>query len=194
MRTNLSIIILLIGIELLAHPHTFITNNYLIEIDEHGIDKIKVEWLFDQYFSEAIFNDYDQDKDGDFAESEQKSIYEEAFINTRNYNYFLDISIGDKQMKIDQVDNFEAHRKGDCLVYSFSFFIPDSLNSLSNTSQIITYDPTYYISIDTPKADGLRIINNSSHRYQASLLEKWIDFDLYGELPVNAAVINITSH
>ena len=51
-----------------AHPHVFIHNSVTIVFDENGLAGFKVDWVFDEMFSNMIIHDYDQNKNKKFRE------------------------------------------------------------------------------------------------------------------------------
>ena len=183
MRINI-VLLLLFCSKLLSHPHTFITNEYDITLNQDGIEVITLIWHFDEMFSESILLDYDQDHNRAFEGDEIEDIYNNAFINLKNYNYFLDIKVENENVIIDSVSGFKAYMEEYSLVYEFSINIPAKPATSNQKVQLMCYDPTYYIMISTYSQTGLTINNSSSLKFRSEIFEQYINFENYGELPV----------
>jgi ABC-type uncharacterized transport system substrate-binding protein len=42
------------------HPHAFIDNKLTMVFDDEGFAGIRVEWVFDEFFSSMVASDYDK--------------------------------------------------------------------------------------------------------------------------------------
>ena len=80
MNAKVPISLGLIGILLLmfpplfyAHPHVFIENRLTIVFDSKGLAGIEVKWVFDEFFSNMIVTDYDQNRNHKLENAEIKN-------------------------------------------------------------------------------------------------------------------------
>lgn len=186
-----SFALLLLATLLAAHPHSFIDNRFDVSCDASGLQGLLVTWRFDEYFSESIIFDYDTDGDGAFEEAETKLVYDEAFINTANFNYFLDISIDGQSVTLETVEQFTPVIDGPVLIYTFYVPLPVRTDDGGHVVEAICYDPTYYINIDTDRQNGFSLTAPPELRVNASMQDRVIEFEQYGELPVHALIIDV---
>ena len=85
-----SVTLLCIGsIQLIAHPHLFISAQTEFVLNEGKVLGAYETWTFDRFFSADIIQGYDLNRDGLFDKAETKDVYDNAFINTKNYSYYL---------------------------------------------------------------------------------------------------------
>lgn len=191
MKIALSLIWIVSVCLLCAHPHVFIESSFDIKIGSQGIENVMMTWEFDEIFSETILLDYDKNQNRMIDADEVKQIYSTAFVNTKNYNYFLDVRLAGKQVIIDSVYDFNAYMKENNLCYQFNFKLPDASKSISHQIVMMSYDPSYYIMVETSPVHGLKISNDSSLVVIADVKEQDVDFNDYGVLPVNAVELFI---
>jgi len=140
-----------------SHPHAFIDNRLTMICDAEGFAGIRVEWGFDEFFSNMIAGDYDGNKNGILEASEITAIKKEAFDNLANFDYFTVIRIGGKPFKVQYVRDFSAALKGGKLVYVF--FIPCHVKAIHATKEIVIsqYDPTYYTDMSLNESQTIPI-------------------------------------
>jgi len=62
-----------------SHPHAFIDNKLTMIFDNEGFAGIRVEWVFDEFFSSMITGDYDRNQNNILENSEIDAIEKEAF-------------------------------------------------------------------------------------------------------------------
>jgi ABC-type uncharacterized transport system substrate-binding protein len=131
----------------LAHPHVFIDNRVLVLFDSKGLKGFKHEWIFDEMFSSTIIQEFDLDTDRKFNKEEIKNIKKGAFSNLKEHNYFNDITINGKQVKIKEIKNF--HAKIDKEVIIYEFFLPFEVvaTDYNKKVKIAIYDPTYFVQV-----------------------------------------------
>lgn len=138
------ILILLPGGTGRTHPHMSITASVEFVWDKKQLSGAWFTWIFDDYFSADIIRTWDQDNNGRFDKEEQKNIYEQAFLNLKNYYYFTFIRQGKKRQNPDRVSKFSATQQNGSLVYRF--FI-DLKKIKGNSLYLSIYDYTYYCNI-----------------------------------------------
>ena len=145
------LIILILGsFELsFSHPHVFSENSLTIIFDEEGMAGLKSKWVFDEYYSNMIIEDYDLDFNGEFDSKETASLETKEFNPLLNKNYFTHISINNKPFEIKTVEKFKAKLSGGILV-TYEFYIPCKIKASTASQEIhfSQHDPEYYIKFD----------------------------------------------
>ncbi|MCD4650424.1 MAG: DUF1007 family protein [Candidatus Cloacimonetes bacterium] len=191
-RTAISLaIFLLASIALFTHPHCFIDNWFEIEIDAQGMKGITVNWKFDEMFSESIIIDYDTNRNGIFEEDEAYTIYNEAFINLKNYNYFLDVKIDGRNFPVESTTDFKPSQEGVFLIYSFFVTLPVDLSTNMRLVTVMCYDPTYFIMVETNPQSGVTVSASPEVKFSTEMVEKAVEFEAFGKLPVTALTITL---
>ena len=173
------LLLFFVPLALFAHPHIMLTTSLEIEYLDSSCTGVWVDWEFDRFFSVAIINDFDMDKNGIFDSNEVKQIEENAFSNLRNYGYFVNIRVGDKRTKPDSVTLFSAKFSGDKLFYRF--FVPLVKGSYNNL-YISIFDPTYYSAVNYAD-NGIKIGRGAGTAPQFEVLENKdypVYYDPYG--------------
>ena len=144
-----------------SHPHAFIDNKLTMIFDDEGFAGIRVEWVFDEFFSSMIAGDYDRNQNNILENSEITAIKKEAFDNLANFDYFTAIRIGGNPFKIKYVRDFSAALKEGNLIYAF--FIPCHVKAIPAFKEIVVsqYDPTYYTDMSLDEGQTVIIEGNS---------------------------------
>ncbi|MCD6486239.1 MAG: DUF1007 family protein [Syntrophobacterales bacterium] len=144
-----------------SHPHAFIDNRLTMVFDNDGFAGIRVEWVFDEFFSSMIACDYDTNKNNILENSEITAIGKGAFDNLVNFDYFTVIRVGGKPFKIKYVRDFSAALKEGNLIYDF--FIPCHVKAIPAFKEIVIsqYDPTYYTDMSLDEDQLIMVEGNS---------------------------------
>ena len=149
------------------HPHLYIDMELALEIDDMGIEGISQRWILLRNFSSDIISEYDTDKNNYLDVEEQNNIYNKAFLGASEYYYFTYIDLDDTSYVSQSIENFSATIQGDRVVYSF--FVPMRIYAIEEVKSldIITYDPTSYVSFGF---QGLRDPVNENLDYSITLV------------------------
>lgn len=127
-----------------AHPHMFISTSEEFVFEGNQLQGFWVEWEFDSFFSAEIDFYYDWDDNNSFNAAETQEIYDNAFINLKNYYFYIFIRQGSTRTNPDRVYNFSARMKGDTLIYRFYV---DLSEYVGNDIYIAIYDFSYFCNI-----------------------------------------------
>ena len=106
----------------LSHPHVFLETEMQIELDSRGIKGLWQEWIFDEYQSAWIINQYDTDRSGEISGPELDRLYRETFDNLKNYDFFTWVVTGSQKIPARKIEHFSVRIKDGLAVYSF--FVP----------------------------------------------------------------------
>lgn len=154
-----------------SHPHAFIDNRLTMIFDDEGFAGIRVEWVFDEFFSNMIAGDYDRNQNNILENSEIVAIEKGAFDNLANFDYFTVIRIGGKSFKVKYVRGFSAALKEGKLRYNF--FIPCHIKAIPTFKKIVIsqYDPTYYTDMSLDEGQTVIMEGNSSFETSCRISE-----------------------
>lgn len=144
--------ICLLGISALvyAHPHMFIDTRLEVRLDGNcpdgnRLDGLEITWYFDPMFTASIVNDFDEDGNNFFSEHEIDSIYENAFSNLADFDYFTFVNTNSTTLSPCTVEEFTVYMEGQTLVYRF--FAPFDIPISDVSFAVAIYDDTYYCDI-----------------------------------------------
>ncbi|MCD6587085.1 MAG: DUF1007 family protein, partial [Candidatus Fermentibacteraceae bacterium] len=70
MKHLLSIVLLILPVVVLAHPHMFIDTEMDVRLNGSTLSGIQITWHFDPMFTAAIAGDFDSNGNGQFSTSE----------------------------------------------------------------------------------------------------------------------------
>ena len=102
-----------------AHPHLFMFTRLELVFDSYSCTGIEVEWMFDRFFSSSIIQDYDLNRDGRFNAEETGQVHDNAFINLKNYDFFISLRKNDARYRPQKVENFSLRQKEGIVFYKF---------------------------------------------------------------------------
>jgi len=143
----LSLNVLCMSSNVIAHPHIFIVQRLNIMFDDQGLAGFGVEWHFDEMFSSMIAADYDQNQNSSLEPAEVAMLKEKAFSYIAEYDYFIFVKIDGQPFKVQFIKNFNAVLKNGKL--SYHFFVPCHVKADKLFKQLViaAYDPSYYTAI-----------------------------------------------
>lgn len=146
-KTVLLILIFLSAVwslKLFAHPHMSIETSCEFNFQDSELKGFWVEFHFDKYFTLDMFNGFDENKDSLFDAMETEHIYNSAFINLKNYGFFISIREGDERKAPTAVSDFSVLVDHEILVYRF-FILYESPEK--KEVYISISDPTYFCAV-----------------------------------------------
>ena len=122
-------------------------------------------------FSSTIIYDYDSDENGIFDRSETETVEEMAFSNLQNYNYFIYLANGNREIEIEKVDNFAVEKVEEKVRYIF--FVPFKAKAANRTTEIKigVFDNTYFCDVIYVEENPVTIIGNASIESSFRLVE-----------------------
>ena len=147
-KYSLLILLLLLGNIIYGHPHLFITPSIGIVKNENSLAGIQITWQWDKWFSEDIIMECDTNYNGSLEKNEIKLVYDDFFVNIRDFGFFMILVINNKKYRIKSVTGFEAKINNDRTV-TYDFIVPVNI-SLESPVKVELYfdDTTLYTAFD----------------------------------------------
>lgn len=145
----IAVLLLLAGLAW-AHPHMWFSSAADFVWKGTRLSGVYLTWTFDDYFSADIIRGYDTNGDGKFDADEISAIYNNAFINLKNYYYFTFIRQEDVRTNPDSVEEFSASQKNGVLSY---YFFVDLSHTTSGPIALAVYDYTFFCDISLDPND-----------------------------------------
>lgn len=141
-RISVAAVILLfvLPVQVAAHPHLFISAQTEFVSNEGKVQGAYETWTFDRFFSADIIQGYDLNRDGLFDKAETQDVYDNAFINTKNYAFFTFIRQGEKRSSPKSVSRFSVWQKEG--IVSYRFYV--DLSEYQGNFYFAVYDYTFF--------------------------------------------------
>lgn len=140
-----------------AHPHVWIDNVTTLIFENGKITGLRIKWTFDELFGSGVIKDFDKDDNGAFDKEETAVVHKEAFSSLAEYEYFANVFVGGKKLKITEARDFKPSvSKGGQLVYEFTVVLPAPVDPKAPGLKIGIYDPSFYIYVGPDKDDPVR--------------------------------------
>ena len=182
-RIQALIILILTGITatVYGHAHVWIHGAVIFKFDDQGMSGFRHEWVMDEMFSTMLIHDHDKNMNKKFEPEEVKDLYEHAFTNLKNFEYFTHVKINGKPFTIEQVKDFNAKIINDSVVYHF--FIPCRVKAGKKDSEvkIAVYDESFYTNITLLK-DQVSLENDSGYICSHEIKKSKDDAFYYGQM------------
>ncbi|MGI5173136.1 DUF1007 family protein [Treponema sp. OMZ 840] len=154
-----TVAVLMYGAFVFAHPHVAITSSVNFVWEGKSLQGAYIEWTFDRFFSADIINWLDADRDGTFNKAENEQVYNNAFINLRNYYYYTFIRQGKKRTNPEKVTQFKATQNKGIMTYRFYI---DLSSYAGNELYVAVYDYTYFCDIRYAEDRGVLLTYDRS--------------------------------
>src|SRR5262249_28541960 len=139
-----------------AHPHVFITASATFLFAGDKIAALRVEWLFDDVFSDTVIQDHDVNHDGRFDKKEIADVEAHAFAAVKDFHYFTYVWVSGKMIEPIHVRVFSARQANGLVTYSFVVPLPEPVDPRAAKLQAELYDETYFVQFDLDKPRPVR--------------------------------------
>ncbi len=142
----LFILFLILSMSILdAHPHMMFYPRMNFIINDDYCTGVEMDWEFDSMFSRSIIDGFDKNKNNLFETDEIKNIYDRAFLNLRNYHYFLVLQTENDKFHPNDISEFSASQNNGKLFYHFLVSF-EGLKLYQDFSLSI-FDPTFFSAV-----------------------------------------------
>ncbi|MEQ8443426.1 MAG: DUF1007 family protein [Alphaproteobacteria bacterium] len=141
-----------------AHPHVWVDALAFMGFDEGRLTTIRMQWAFDEFFSEILFQDFDWNDNGQFDEDELAAMRQGAFEGLGEVNFFTDFRIGGEQVSWDGARDFgvAVSEDGRTVAYSFTLDVPGAPDPYTDAISLSIYDPEFYVELNFIDDEPLR--------------------------------------
>lgn len=139
-----------------AHPHVWIDTVATFVFDRGKVVSIRLEWTFDEFFSESLLDSIHSKKKGRLDAKEIKELYEKDFANLKNYEYFIHLRLGGKKLPVREVSDFSAAVVKGRVVYRFMVRLPSPVDPVGTAIVLSVYDESYYVEVAFAEEDPIR--------------------------------------
>jgi ABC-type uncharacterized transport system substrate-binding protein len=165
-----------------SHPHVFIHNTLEIVFDQQGLAGVRVKWVFDEFFTSMIADEFDRNHNNKLEEPEVIALRKGAFANLVKFNYFSFIKINGNAFPVEYVRDFSASLAGGNLMYSF--MIPCHVKGITTFKEFVIsqYDPTYYTRVAFAKDQPVSLEGASAFEVSYRISKNMKEAYYYGQV------------
>lgn len=140
-----------------AHPHVFIDNKVTFVFDAGKVTALRLDWVFDDIFSDSLLSQFDADEDGAFDELESKALGDGVLPNLKVFNYFTYIWVEGKQLEpIDPAD-FVASAKDGIVTFRMTVPLPQPIDPRTQSFATEINDREYYVEVLLAQQDPVAL-------------------------------------
>jgi len=115
------LIILLLPILSLAHPHIFIDTKLDFTTKNNKVDKLQVSWIFDDMNSQILMMDFDTNRDKKLDKKETQKFLKTYFNKLSKNRPFIHVKVAGKNVSLTKhISPFSIKYKNNLLVMNFT--------------------------------------------------------------------------
>lgn len=145
-----------------AHPHIFVEARLEVVAGPDGnVKELQNVWRFDEVFSSSVMMDFDKNANLKLDPDELKDVGETVRGSLAAYDYYVNMSLNGKVIKVNKPDVIHVDYKDGQLLMFFKVSPAEPMPMKGNRLSFGIYDPTLYTSIDFPTDGDLVTIGDA---------------------------------
>ncbi len=130
-----------------AHPHVWVDATLALEMEEGKVTGLSITWLFDDFYSELVRQDFDQNGDGTLSQSEVDALVGVSAVSLAEHSFFTHLMIGEERPRVAAVRDFYAEDDGIQISYRFRVPLQEPVAIGQTPLAIGLFDEGYYVDI-----------------------------------------------
>jgi ABC-type uncharacterized transport system substrate-binding protein len=154
-----------------AHPHIWIRATATLQFEGGKVVGIQHEWVFDDFFSNALITDFDKNKNKQFDPDEVKELQANAFVALKEFGYFTHVKVGGKEMPIEATRDFAPSIEKGKVVYRFTAVLPQPVDPRTTQFAAGVYDHSYYVDVEVNPQIGVKLAGGGAEACKFAIVE-----------------------
>jgi ABC-type uncharacterized transport system substrate-binding protein len=154
-----------------AHPHIWIRASATMQFEDGKITGIRHEWIFDDFFSNALISDFDKNRNKQFDPDEVKELEKNAFVALKEFGYFTHVKVGGKAVTIETTRDFTPTIKDGKVIYTFVAVLPQPVDPRAAQFAAGVYDHSYYVDVEVNPQLGVKLAGGGSEACKFAIVE-----------------------
>ena len=154
-----------------AHPHIWIRASATLQFENGKITGIRHEWVFDDFFSNALITDFDKNKNKQFDPDEVAELEKNAFVALKEFGYFTHVRVGGKAVPIESTRDFAPAIKDGKVTYTFTAMLPQPVDPRATQFHAGIYDHSYYVDVEVNPQLGVKLAGGGSEACKFAIVE-----------------------
>lgn len=162
-----------------AHPHVWVEMQSSLVVNASGmVSGFKVEWTFDDGYTQVATEGLDTDGDGSFSSMELEPLTKENISSLKEYEYFTVFRQKGTRLPVGEVSEFgQVYSDGKLKLY-FSVPLAQPVDPQSGSIDIKVYDPDFFIAFDYVGDQPVALEGTLANSCAMTLEELKIDTEL----------------
>lgn len=142
-----------------AHPHVFIDNRVTFLFEGGKVTALRLNWVFDEIFSDNLLSQFDADGDGAFDALESKAVAEGVLPNLKMFHYFTYVWVDGKQLEPIDPTDFVASASNRIVTFQMKVALPSAIDPRTQALATEVYDREYYVEVLLAEQDPVALEN-----------------------------------
>lgn len=155
-----------------AHPHVWVKINAVLLYENGALSAIKQSWVFDELYTAMAIQGLDKDGDDVYSREELSELATVNIEGIRDFNYFTDVRLGEKQLTLEERDDYWLEHKDGILTLHFTLDLKTPVLAEADGFSFSVYDPTYFIAYEFAKEQPVALGPGAPQGCAASLSNK----------------------
>lgn len=174
-RLAFALIILAMPLPAWAHPHAWIDLRSQVLLDDQGrVAGLRLEWMFDDYYTVAIADEVDVSQANDERWTE---IAGRNLDNLASYDYFTAIKVDGEAVPLGEVRTYEGGLRDGRMWMRFEVPLRQPVDPSAHEVAFGVFDPTYYIEIVHLEDDIVTFEGAGAERCLAEIVQPQPTFE-----------------
>lgn len=131
-----------------AHPHVWVDASLDLQMEEGRVTALDITWLFDDFYSEMVRGDFDQNGDGSLSQEELDALVGVSAASLSGHSFFTHLRIGDERVRVPAVKEFYAEDDGVQITYRFRVVLAEPVDLNETPFSVGLFDEGYYVAIE----------------------------------------------
>ncbi|MEK6711849.1 MAG: DUF1007 family protein [Nitrospinota bacterium] len=173
-----------------AHPHVWITNATTFLFQGDKLVGVRLEWTFDELFSDTLIREFDENKNRQLDPKEVQQIEADTFPHLKKFHFFTHILLDKKKVTVNEVHDFSATVVDkETVRYRLTVRLPEPVDPRRVPVTVNVYDDSYYVDFIHEKKDPVRIEGARpgacTHRLGKSILSVISGWNMLTPTPIH---------
>ncbi len=130
-----------------SHPHVWVDASLDLEMEDGKVTGLAVTWLFDDFYSQLVREDFDQDGDGKLSQQELDALVGISAAALIESSFFTHLRVGEERPWVAKVKEFYAEDDGVQLLYRFRVPLREAVDPSEEAFAVGLFDEGYYVDI-----------------------------------------------
>ncbi len=136
-----------------AHPHVWLDATLALEMEEGKVTALAITWRFDDFYSELVRQDFDQDGDGTLSQTELDALVGVSASSLTDFSFFTHMMIDGEQPAVKAVKDFYIEDDGTQVTYRFRVPLRQPVVANETPFAVGLFDKSYYVDIALNEQD-----------------------------------------
>lgn len=130
-----------------VHPHVWVDATLNLEMTDGKVTALAIVWQFDEFYSELVRSDFDQDGDGALSQVELDALVGVSAASLSEHSFFTHLRIGDERPTVAVVRDFYIDDDGERVAYRFRVPLRQPVDVSKTPFAVGLFDEGYYVDI-----------------------------------------------